>query len=266
MIRTKWYSLDVRNEIAELSIFDEIGGWGITVSEFKQQFDLAKNAKSIHLTLNSPGGSVTDGMAIYNILKTVSEKLDVEIIGLAASMASVVALAGRSLTMDEGTYFMIHNPWTITWGDADRLRHDADVLDKMGDQIVGIYVAHSNKSEQEIRNLMAAETWLSDQEALDAGFASEIQEAVKAAALYDVSGLGFRNAPRAALALRAKFEAVKSIRDFEEFLRDAGASRQEASALASGGWKAAHRDDEKPNTEATSELKATLSGLANLWK
>ncbi|NLX25088.1 MAG: Clp protease ClpP [Lentisphaerae bacterium] len=265
MIRTKWYSLDVIEDVAELSIFDEIGGWGISVAEFKQQFDLAKSAKSVHLTINSPGGSVTDGMAIYNILKTVSDKLDVEIIGIAASMASVVALAGRSLTMDEGTYLMIHNPWTITWGDADRLRHDAAVLDKMANQIVGIYVAHSNKTEEEIRVLMAAETWFTEQEAIDAGFASEIKDSVKAAALYDVSGIGFRNAPRAALTLRAKFESVKSIRDFEEFLRDAGASRQEAAALASGGWKTAHRDDEQSNTEAKSELVTVLSELRKIW-
>lgn len=266
MIRTKWFSLDVRNEVAELSVFDEIGGFGISVSDFKQQFDLTINAKSVHLTINSPGGSVTDGMAIYNILAGVRDKLDVEIIGLAASMASVVALAGRSLKMDEGTYLMIHNPWTITWGNADQLRHDADVLDKMGNEIVSIYVAHSSKTEKEIRDLMAAETWLTAQEAFDAGFASEIQESVKAAALYDVSGLGFRNAPRAALAMRAKYEGIKTIRDFEEFLRDAGASRQEAAALASGGWKAAHRDDGKPEAEVKSELLAALSGLANVWK
>ena len=266
MIRTKWYSLDVRNDIAELSIFDEIGGFGVAVSDFKTQFDLAKNSKAVHLTINSPGGSVTDGMAIYNILASVRDKLDVEIIGLAASMASVVALAGRSLKMDEGTYLMIHNPWTITWGDADQLRHDAAVLDKMGDEIVNIYAAHSTKTPAEIRELMAAETWLTAEEAFDAGFASEIQEAVKAAALYDVSGLGFRNAPRAALAMRAKYEEIKTIRDFEEFLRDAGASRQEAAALASGGWKAAHRDDVQPNAEAKSEFIAALSGLANVWK
>jgi ATP-dependent Clp endopeptidase proteolytic subunit ClpP len=180
---------------AELSIFDEIGGFGVQVADFKKDFDIVKSAKNIHLMLNTPGGSVTDGMAIYNILAGVRDKLDIEIIGLAASMGSVVALAGRSLSMDEGTYFMIHNPWTISWGDAEQLRHDAGVLDKMQSEIVSIYVARSTKTEKEIQAMMDAETWLTAEEAQEAGFASTVNASVKAAALCDVSRFKFIHAP-----------------------------------------------------------------------
>lgn len=266
MIRTKWYSLDIKAEAAEISIFDEIGGFGVSVSDFKAQFDAVKGAKAIKLYINSPGGSVTEGMAIYNILAAVRDKLDVEVIGLAASMASIVALAGKSLTMDEGTYLMIHNPWTITWGDADQLRKDADVLEKMQGEIVSIYAAHSNKSADEVQTMMDEETWLTAQEALDAGFASEIKQSLKAAALYDVSRIGFKHAPRALSAPRADFRAAQTVRDFESFLRDAGATRAEAAALASGGWKTLQRDagDAGPS-EAKAATYAALSGLAEIF-
>ena len=244
--------MDITTDTAEISIFDEIGGFGIAVADFKKDFDAVKNAKSIHLMLNTPGGAVTDGMAVYNILAGVRDKLDVEIIGLAASMGSVIALAGRRLSMDEGTYFMIHNPWTISWGDADQLRHDAEVLDKMRREIVSIYVAHSNKSAQDIEAMMA-------------GFADSVNTSVKAAALCDVSRYGFMHTPFSPQA-QGGLKACKTIRDYEAFLRDAGASLQEAKALASGGWKALHRDDAMADAEDTADIAAGIRELAQIFR
>lgn len=264
-IRTKWYSLDVRAEVAELSIFDEIGGWGITVAEFAAQFNLVKNQKSIRLLLNSPGGSITEGMALYNILASVRDKLTVEVIGVAASIASIIALAGNALVMDEGTYLMIHNPWVVTWGDADQLRRDANTLDKMRGELLTIYTAHSNKSAEEIGEMMDAETWLTANEAEEAGFATSVTHEAKAVALaFNLSKIGFHNAPEA-LDEQVPFKAVKTIRDFETFLRDAGASRPEALTLASGGWKALHRDDAGPNSEDTVDLVATIRSVATIF-
>jgi ATP-dependent Clp endopeptidase proteolytic subunit ClpP len=257
--------MDITTDTAEISIFDEIGGFGIAVADFKKDFDAVKNAKSIHLMLNTPGGAVTDGMAVYNILAGVRDKLDVEIIGLAASMGSVIALAGRRLSMDEGTYFMIHNPWTISWGDADQLRHDAEVLDKMRREIVSIYVAHSNKSAQDIEAMMAAETWLTAEEAKEAGFADSVNTSVKAAALCDVSRYGFMHTPFSPQA-QGGLKACKTIRDYEAFLRDAGASLQEAKALASGGWKALHRDDAMADAEDTADIAAGIRELAQIFR
>jgi ATP-dependent Clp endopeptidase proteolytic subunit ClpP len=259
---TKWYAIDLKAEVAELSIFDEIGGSGVLVADFKKDFDAVRNAKSIRLLLNTPGGSVTDGMAVYNILAGVREKLDVEVIGLAASMGSVVALAGRSLAMDEGTYFMIHRPYAMTWGDADQLRHDAGVLDTMQGEMVSIYAAHSKKSPEEITAMMAAETWLTAEEAKEAGFANTVHKEVKAAALCDVSRFHFQHIPFA--QSNHDFNALKTIRDYESFLRDAGATRQEASALASGGWKALQRDAAAPEVQSRDEILEALSGLGKL--
>ena len=264
MIRSKWYAIDITPDYAEISVFDEIGGFGISVSDFKEQFDSIKNAKQIRLLLNSPGGAVTEGMAFYNLLASIREKLTVEVIGLAASMASVVALAGSKLVMDEGTYLMIHNPWTITWGDADQLRKDADVLDKMRSELISIYTAHSTLSPKEIGQMMDDETWLTAQEAYDAGFADEVRETVQAAALYDVSKIGFKKIP---MALKHfDFRSIKTIRDFEAFLRDAGATRAEAAAIASGGWKALQRDAGSQKSEDDGEIKEALDGLISILK
>lgn len=266
MIRTKWFSFESRGlDTAELSIFDEIGGFGVSVSDFAAQFALVRG-KRINLTLNSPGGSVTDGMAIYNILASEREKLSVEVIGLAASMASVVALAGSSLTMGEGSYFMIHNPWTIALGDADQLRHDADILDKMRSELISIYAAHSSLGTQRIAELMDAETWMTADEALEAGFASAVRRGIPAAALRrDLETLGFRNLPT---PLEGKeFSGISTIRDYEQFLRDAGASRSEAAALASSGWKALHRDGAQPDPDASgiADLVAALHEQATIY-
>jgi ATP-dependent Clp endopeptidase proteolytic subunit ClpP len=262
--------MDIKADVAELSIFDEIGGFGVLVADFKKDFDAVKNAKSIHLMLNTPGGSVTDGMAIYNILAAVRDKLDVEVIGLAASMGSIVALAGRSLAMDEGTYFMIHNPWTISWGDADQLRHDAGVLDKMQAEIVSIYAAHSDKSPEELQAMMNAETWLTAEEAKDAGFADTVNESVKAAALCDISRFRFQHVPfgqtcNSPANQQVDFKTLHTIRDYESFLRDAGATSQEAKALASGGWKALHRDDATSDADDTADIVAGIHSLAQLF-
>jgi len=262
MITNKWYSIDIKPEAAELSVFDEIGGMGVSVQIFKEQFDAVRNAKEIRLFLNSPGGSVTEGMAFYNLLAGVRDRLTVEVIGVAASMASVVALAGHELVMDEGTYLMIHNPWTVTWGDSDQLRKDADTLDKMRGELIAIYSAHSNKTDKEIGEIMDAETWLTASEAKDAGFATEVRESIKAAALYDVSRIGFKHAPQTALAMRSNFKTVKTVRDFEAFLRDAGATRAEAATLASGGWKVLQRDAAELESESKGEIIAALNGLA----
>jgi len=258
-IRSKWFAVDAKPDVAEISIFDEIGGFGVSVSEFKNAFDLVRDQKDIRLLLNSPGGSVTEGMALYNLLASVRAKLTVEILGLAASIASVVALAGRELVMGEGSYFMIHNPWTITWGDADQLRKDAEVLDKMRGELVNIYTARSGLSAKEVGQMMDDETWLTADEAKAKGFASVVKRDTRAAALtFDLGRIGFQHAPRALVAPR-RAEDITTIRDFENHLRDAGFSKAEAEALASGGFRALRRGD--PAATGT-DMKATIAALS----
>jgi ATP-dependent Clp endopeptidase proteolytic subunit ClpP len=258
-IKTKWYAIDVKNESAELSIFDEIGGFGISSAQFKEEFDLVRDKKSIHLMLNSPGGSITDGMAMYNILSSVRAKLSIEVLGMAASMASVIALAGKELIMDEGTYLMIHNPWVTTYGDAAQLRKDAAVLDKMRGELLNIYQAHSNLSPEKIGEMMDDETWMTAEEAQAYGFAQTVSPDSHAAAYahHNLSKIGFKNIPQL-LVEKALWKDVKTIRDFEQFLRDAGASRQDAEAIASAGWPRKQGDP----ASGADEVKAVIAAMS----
>ena len=238
-IRNKWFAMDVnKNGEAEISIFDEIGGWGVSVTQFKEAFDLVKDKSAIRLLLNSPGGDVTAGMAMYNLLSSVRAKLTVEVLGIAASMASVVALAGQTLVMGEGSFLMIHNPWTVTWGDANDLRKTADVLAKMKGELLNIYVARSGMAAKEIEGMMDAETWLTADEAVDKGFANEVNRVAVAAKICDLRKIGFKQVP-AALAGTNK---PQTPREFEGFLRDAGYSRSEAERIASKGFREGQRD------------------------
>ena len=265
-MKTKWFAIEAKADIAEISVFDEIGGWGITVAQFKEAFDLVKDKGQVTLMLNSPGGSVTEGMALYNILSSIRSKLTVEVVGVAASIASIVALAGKDLIMDEGTYFMIHNPWTITWGEADELRKTADVLDKMRGELINIYASRSGLDADEIGKMMDDETWLTADEARDMGFATGVTRSIRAAALatFDLSKVGFQHAPKA-LAPKKSAQDVQNIRDYERFLRDAGFSKSEAEVLASAGYKALRRDTADDN----SDLKALIQAVnmaANVLK
>jgi ATP-dependent Clp protease protease subunit len=228
-VNRRWFSMksDKAKNEAEISIFDEIGIWGVSVSDFKKEFDAIKGAKAITLYINSPGGSVFDGMAIYNILAGVKDKITAKVLGLAASVASIIALAGKRLVMSEGTYLMIHDPWALAVGTGAEMRKTADLLDSIGSGMADIYTARSNHTREEIVSLMAAETWLSAEEAVAAGFADEVVEAEAIAALGDISK--FKHAPQALIERAQKnCDPPTTIRELEATLRDAGYSKKES--------------------------------------
>lgn len=198
-VNRRWFSMKATETEAEISIFDEIGLWGITVADFKKEFDAVKDKPSITLLLNSPGGSVFDGMAIYNLLSPAKDRITVKVLGLAASIASIIALAGKRVTMAEGTYFMIHDPWAIIAGTAADMVKTAELLNSIGSTMADIYAERSTYTRDEIVKLMAEETWLTAQEAVEAGFADEADESMEVAALAcDLSR--FQHPPKALTA------------------------------------------------------------------
>ena len=164
----------------EISIYDAIGGYDINAKQFVNELNEIQS-ETIHLRINSPGGSVIDGTAIFNALKRHSAKVITHVDGLAASMASVIAMAGDEVHMADNALMMIHNPWTISMGDADELRADADLLDKMQANILSAY-GRSQYEAEEIKDLMDAETWFTAQEAFDAGLVDHIEGGLRAAA------------------------------------------------------------------------------------
>ncbi len=151
----------------------------------------------LHVHINSPGGDCFDGNAIYDILAAHPAKKTVTIEGLAASMASVIALAGDTVRATSKALFMIHEASTFAYGRAKDLQSAINALNALNDGIVKVYAGKATLSEDEIRAAMDAETWYTAEQMLAAGFIDEIVEPVKATAHFDIAAARFKNAPAA---------------------------------------------------------------------
>ena len=189
-----WYAMEAKgNQSAEVLIYDEIGMWGISAKRFAEDLRDLGNIKHLNVRINSPGGSVTDGNAIYNTIRNHVARVTVDIDGIALSMGSVIAMAGDHIRMADNALFMIHNPWGGAMGDADEMRKTADVMDKMKKTLLSAYTKKTGLSEEVISDMMDDETWLDASEALEQGFIDEIDGEIELAASFDLSE--FRNVP-----------------------------------------------------------------------
>lgn len=251
----QWYKIENKGEAAEIWIYEEIGedfwsGDGITAKSFQKDLATIK-AGQINLHINSPGGSVWDGLTIANLLKQHPANVTTYIDGLAASIASVIALAGDKVVMAENALFMIHNPYGMAMGDATEMRKMADTLDKVRDSIVLSYTGKTGKDETEITALMDAESWLSSFEALELGFIDEITEQMDMAACAKfvpfMAKAKFKNIPQ---DLTGEKKPPDNERDLESVLRDAGYTRKEAKSIIACGFKGVLRDAEQPEIPA----------------
>jgi len=174
-MKQSWYKFNALagDKPAEILIYDEIGMWGVDAKAFVEDLR-GVEGKDLSVRIHSPGGSIMDGCAIANALKAHSGTVSVQIDGLCASIATVVAMAGDTVRMAENGFFMIHNPWVFAMGDSDEMRKMADIMDKMKGNIVKAYTDKTGKSDDEISELMDAETWLTAEEAKDLGFIDSI--------------------------------------------------------------------------------------------
>jgi ATP-dependent protease ClpP protease subunit len=163
---------------AEVLIYDPIGadwfGNGVTAKRFRDDLEAMGDVAEITVRINSPGGEVFDGLTIYNTLKEHPAKVTVHVDGLAASIASVIAMAGDRIVMGEGAMFMVHSPWTVAMGNADNMRATADMLDKVEVGLVDAYVSRTGKARAAVQKWMEGETWFTRDEAIAAGLATEI--------------------------------------------------------------------------------------------
>lgn len=178
-----WYSIKALSRgVAEILLYDEIGMWGITAQQFARELKALGDLSLISLRIHSPGGDVFEGTAIYNLLKHHPARVEAHVDGLAASMASVIAMAADTIYMPENALMMVHRPWGIQGGEADDMRRYADLLEKIEGTMVAAYMAKTGKSEEEIKALLKAETWMDGREAVEAGFADLLTEPLAAAA------------------------------------------------------------------------------------
>ena len=186
-----WYSIPTIEAKAGRStcihIYDEIGVHGITAKTFLEDLKKLKG-KDVTIHINSTGGDVFQGQAIYTALKNYTGKVTVKIEGLAASMATIIALAADRVEMTSNSLFMIHSPMSNVFGNKAQMRKQINALEKVETTMLSVYKAKTNISEDEIEQMMARETWLSAHEALELGFVDEVLGAVKVVARYDLSG------------------------------------------------------------------------------
>jgi ATP-dependent Clp protease protease subunit len=189
----RWYEFRAQARGAEIVIYDEIGAFGIPAKAFLDELKALGPVAELTMRINSPGGSVFDGVAIYNALKRHDARVTVWIDGIAASIASMIAMAGDEVVMPENAMLMLHDPSGLVIGTAADMRGMAEALDKMKAGMVAAYRDKSGRDDAEIEALLAAETWLSAQEAVELGLADRVEQPVRMAAHFDLSH--FRNPP-----------------------------------------------------------------------
>lgn len=179
-----WYALSSRaqDRQTEISIFDEIGYFGVSAKQFIADLKSVPADHEILLKIHSPGGEVFDGNAIFNALKRHTGGVSVQIEGLAASMATVISLAGAPVKMAANGFYMIHNPWGVAMGDAEEMRDQAALLEKIRQGMIAAYAAKSGQDPEQIAAWMDAETWFTAEEAKAAGFVDEITDSLALAA------------------------------------------------------------------------------------
>lgn len=195
---------------ADLVLYGSIGTdeyWDdVTDKQFRQDVMDLGDVDEIHVYVNSPGGDVFAAIAIGNVLKNHNAKVTAHIDGLAASAATIITSSCDSVIMPKNALFMIHNPWTITWGDRNDLEKTIEELDKAKNSILETYLMKSSMEKETLSKLMDDESWLTAEEAENYGFIDEIAGEIKNSAkafqrnlivnglVFDMSG--FKNMPK----------------------------------------------------------------------
>lgn len=214
-----WYQVTAKGpKRATIAIDGEIGAWGVTSAAFRRDIEALGSVENISVRLNSIGGDVGDGVAIFNELRDHPAKVTVNIVGYAASIASVIAMAGDTVNMADNAIFMIHDPSTIAFGNAAEMRKVAGILDKHRDAIVTSYMSRDalDMDESELTDAMSEETWYTAAEARAAGFVDKVTKVAKESdteatasmlAGFDMSL--FRNAPEYVMAVAKSVQSAQ---------------------------------------------------------
>jgi ATP-dependent protease ClpP protease subunit len=200
---TEWFAIKNQTaQSADIFLYDEISPYvpGHNALDVSALLGNLKDVPTLNVRINSPGGSVFDGMAIYNALARHPGTVITHVDGIAASIASVIAMVGKEIHMADNSMIMIHDPSAFVFGDAAELRKQAGVLEQIKETIINVYVGRKKKSKPDedtrdvIAKMMSDESWFTAEQAKDMGFATDITSAMKLAAC-DLSAFGYRKAP-----------------------------------------------------------------------
>jgi ATP-dependent Clp protease protease subunit len=213
------YKMSAKGDTGEIMLYEDIGeGWfgGISSKTFAKDLRALDKVKTLNIRINSPGGDVFDGKAIHSLLSAHAARKIIHVDGLAASIASIIAMAGDEIRISDGAMIMIHPAWGMSVGDAVEMRKYADLLETISLQMRDIYAKRTGRDSKKIWELMQAETWMTAAEAVNLGFADVITEPLRmAASIKDIHR--FKNVPKAMTpvkdrslynAARSKIEAV----------------------------------------------------------
>jgi ATP-dependent protease ClpP protease subunit len=200
---SKWFEVKnkAESEPVEILIYDQIGkdwwdGSGVQAKDFAAALKDIPKDREIVVAINSPGGNVWDGLAIYNQLKLRGEKVTTRVDGLAASIASIIALAGHDVQIPANGLFMIHDPSGMCMGTADEMEQMAAELDKHADVLAGIYSQKTGRTAAEMREMMRAETWMTGSEAVEGKFADTVTDEIAFSANASTEAWRERFAPK----------------------------------------------------------------------
>lgn len=182
-----------------------------TLAEVRSQL-ASITGKEITVRINSPGGNVFDGLAIHQLLKSHAARVVVSIDGIAASIASVIALAGDEIRIAQGAMVMVHDASIATRGNSRELTRDAATVAKVSESLTDIYVAATKQPRAKVRELMEKETWLNASEAVAMGFAHKVVTGQKIAACTTWNPADFPALPKAALAAAGLTTAAPATR------------------------------------------------------
>lgn len=220
----KWKMKALNDGKAEIFIYSDIGyDWWedkSTAQLFAEELKNLGDVSSIDLHINSNGGDVFDGQAIHTLIKNHKGFVTAYIDGLAASIATVIAMGADKVIMPKNAMMMIHNAWTGLYGNANDLRKMADDLDHINDTIVNTYLAKvkDKTDEATIRDLMEKESWLNAEECLSLGLCDEVSEPVKmAACLTKEQAHKFKNAPKELIKEDYEFQSERA-KQYVKFL------------------------------------------------
>lgn len=267
-------------QVGELYVYDEIGpGFcgGLSAQDVIRSLDEMRGAGRVEVYINSPGGDSFEGMAIYNALKRLQCSKTVHIDGVAASIASIIAMAGDRIVTAPNAMWMIHEPWACQQGTAEELRKKADLLDQVRGTMADTYAARTGLKRDDVLAMMAAETWMTAAEAKAKGFTDEIEgEAAEPEAPADPTAIPlvaamYRHAPNAqriAALLSIPPKAAKSgeEQEMKTILSALGLAETatEAEALEKLKARTAEAETAKANAKQIEAELLALTGKATV--
>jgi ATP-dependent Clp protease protease subunit len=204
-----WFSARaLAKRTGEITIFSDIGDYGVTVQDFHRELTALGNLDELRLRISSNGGDVTVGSAIFSILKRNKAHKTVIVEGLAASMASVIAMVGDDILMPKNSQMMIHNPWGGIVGSGEQVISFGEALMGMQKQIVTAYTDRTGLPTAKVQKMMDRETWLTAERAVELGFATQVEEELQMAASFDVRK--FKRVPASFGRLTLGVKAMKN--------------------------------------------------------